>query len=254
MLEHKITTLIVAKSPKEAAELISVLDKLSEISIIGSTTSSKQGLALVLNYAPQLLFLNVELSDISGLDFVEQLHKRNVLSNVVFIAPDASIAFNTIKLTPLDFILKPVDKNQIKQLIERLKFQLKREELKRKLDIYAGKQDLAEKRVFIQKSGVIVLLLKEIVFCKSERSRTILTLINGESVNLKTGINETMETINNQLFFRIGRSYCINRNYLRKIDKKKSKCLLYYDGQVWELPASRSIINHLESLYTSPIY
>ncbi len=254
MLEHKITTLIVAKSAQEQARLVEVLEKMPEISIISATTSSKKAIALILNYAPQLLFVNVELSDMSGLEFVEQLHKRYHFPGVVFIAPDERLAYDSLKLAPLDFIATPVDTEQIKQMIERLQNQFKREELKRKLDIYARKQDLTDKRVFLQKTGIIVLLLKEIIFCKSERAKTILTLTNGETVILKTGINETLETINNQLFFRIGRAYCINRNYLRKIDKKKSKCLMYFEGKSWELPASRSIINRLESLYTSPIY
>ncbi len=254
MLEHKITTLLLGYSQDELKKISATLENIHELSVVGRAVQENEALSLINSYAPQLLFIDVELKDSCGLDFVERLHQKNIFPELVFVASDEERAYDTLKMQPLDFLVKPIKEEEVYQMIGRLKFKLKREELKRKMDIYARSQDVNVKRVFHQKKGIVVLYLNEIVFCKADRAQTILTLINNEKIHLKTNMAETMEVINNQLFFKISRSFCINRDYLRKIDKKNSKCLLHYEGLSWEIPASRNIIKRLESLYTRPVY
>ena len=253
MLEQKITTVIITGNSGELKEITSSFEKIDEISVVGTATTQKNGLKLIHSYAPQLLIISVELEDFSGLDFVKDIYQKSILPEVVFVASDEYTAYDTLVLRPLDFLVTPIAKNEVHEMLKRLKLKLKRDELKRKMDIYARFHDVTVKRVFPLKRGIVVLQLDEIVCCKSERSRTILTLANDEEIEVRSNLTESIEIINNQSFFRISRSYCINRNYLRKIDKKNTKCLLHFDGQTCEVPASRNIIRRLESLYTKPL-
>lgn len=254
MLEHRITTLIVAKNKKELKDVTDVLDNIEEISVVGGAINEKRAYSLVDSYVPQILIINTELEGFSGLEFVKKLQSKSIFPEIVLFASDDTHAYDALALEPLDFLIQPIEKNEISQLLDRLRFKLKRNELKRKMDIYARSQDVKIKRVFPLKRGVIVLFLNEIVCCKSTRSKSILTLTNNEEIEVRSNLSESMEIINNQLFFKISRSYCINRNYLRKIDKKNAKCLMHYEGNSWEIPASRSIIRRLDSLYTRPLY
>lgn len=254
MLEHKITTLLIGRSEDELRIISARLENLHELTVVGRAVNEDDAFALINTYVPQLIFIDTELKESCGLEFVERLHQKNIYPDLVFFAPDEDLAYDTLKMQPLDYLVKPIQEGEIYQMIDRLKLKLKREELLRKMDIYARSQDVSVKRVFPQKKGIVVLYLNEIVFCKANRAKTILTLINNEKIHLKINMAETMEVINNQMFFKISRSFCINRNYLRKIDKKYSKCLLHYEGLSWEIPASRNIIKHLESLYTKPVY
>lgn len=254
MLEHKIPTAIIANSETEVKEIAAEIKDLDEISLVGGVACPQQALSLVNSYAPHLLLVDVNIDDSCGLEFIQLIHQKNIFPEVVLMGEGDSQAYDALNLKPLDFLIKPVRKQEIKKVLERLKFKLKREELKRKMDIYARSFNVSVKRVFQQSKGVIILNLDEILSCKAERSKTILTLINDEEVVLKTNLTETIETINDQRFFKISRSYCINRNYLRKIDKKKSRCLMYYEGNAWEIPASRNSIKRLESFYTKPVY
>ena len=111
-----------------------------------------------------------------------------------------------------------------------------------------------KKRTFLQKNGIIILLLEEIIFIRAELTNTVLMLTSGEEIILKTGITQTLETVNNHDFIRINRSYCINKNYLRKVDIRNIKCLMYFEGTSWEVPASKNTMGQLEKLNVSPIY
>jgi len=254
MLEHKITTLIIANNNKELNKVSELFEFFEEVSLVGGTTTAKQAFSLIDTYVPQLIFINAEFEEYSGLDLVRKLYSKSIFPEIVFYASDDTHAYESLALGPLDFLIQPIEKDEIVQMLDRLRFKLKRNELKRKMDIYSRSQDVKIKRVFPLKRGVIVLYLNEIVCCKSTRTKTILTLTNNEEIEVRSNLSESLDILNNQLFFKISRSYCINRNYLRKIDKKNAKCLMHYEGNSWEIPASRNIIRRLDSLYTRPLY
>ena len=254
MLEHKITTVIIENNPEELKKLNSRLKKTIEFSVVGKASTGNQGISLIHNFAPQLVIVNVDLQDINGLEFVKILHRGNIFPEIVFVADNDQLAFESLPLEPLDFLIKPVKQDEIKRILERLMKKLKKEELIRKMDFYAKSHFITTKRIFKQKKGIIILLLEEIIFCKAELTTTLLILKNGEEVSIKTGLSETLDTINSKKFLKVSRSYCINRNYLRKIDKKNSRCILYFEHNTWEIPASKSTIKKLDKLNTYPIY
>lgn len=253
MLNIKINTVVIGKDQSEVDELLSILKNFEELSIVGSATTGNQGISIVTNFAPELVFVNVNLQDVNGLEFVRVLQSRNIYPEFVFIALDSQFAYESLVLNPLDYLIKPICNELIQKLLTRLKLNLKKKELIRKMNIFANSQSVLAKRVFNQKGGIIVLTLEEIVFCKAEGVATILMLKSDEVVLLKSGISETLETINSEDFIRIGRSYFINRNFLRKIDKRSNKCQLYFEGKAWEVPASKNTISQLDKLNVYPV-
>ena len=253
MLDVKINTVIVGKDQTEVDELQSILENFEELSIVGTATKGNQGISIITNFAPELVFVNVNLQDVNGLEFVRVLQSRNIFPEFVFVALDSQFAYESLVLSPLDYLIKPIDNELIQKLLTRLKLNLKKKELIRKMDAFTNSQSDLAKRVFNQKGGIIILNLEEIVFCKAEGAATILMLKTEEVVQLKSGISETLETINSEDFVRIGRSYFINRNFLRKIDKRNYECQMYFEGKSWEVPASKNTISQLEKLNVYPV-
>lgn len=254
MLELKISTIIIEKDLEALNKTYAVLKDYSEFSIVAKAASAKQGLSLSTSVVPQLVFVNVNLADTNGLELIRTLYTRNIHPYVVFIDENSSYAFDSLELEPFDFFVLPLEPKLISEMIIRLKQKLKKDELMRKMDIFTKMQTVAPKRIFHQKKGIIILQLKEIVFCKSERTSTHIKLRSGENIILKTNITETFEIINDTDFIRTGRSFFINRTYLRKIDKKSLKCILYYHGKIWEVPISRNTMGIMEKLNVKPIY
>ena len=254
MLELKITTLVIEKDRQSLQETLNVLSKFEELLIVAKATSAEQGMALGINYIPQLTFVNIDLSDTSGLDLLREIRSKTTGGNIVLMHNDARHAFEALPLKPFDYLIKPLDPVLIKRLILRLKQKFKKKELIRKMDKYANMQSLEDKRIFKQKKGIVIVRIEEIIFCKAELTRSSLKLRTGETIVVKTNISETMEIINHAEFVRTGRSYFINRQYLRKIDKKNLKCELYYQGQTWYVPVSKSTIGILEKLNVHLIY
>lgn len=206
------------------------------------------------NYLPHLTFVNVDLHDTNGLEFLRTLRNRNIGANIVLMASDTSYAFESLSLKPFDYLIKPIEPALIEQFVIRLKQKIRRREMLRKMDAYTKMQAVDTKRIFHQKKGIVILRLAEIIFCKAELTSTSLKLSSGENLTIKSKLSETIEIINQKDFIRTGRSRFINREYLRKIDKKNLKCVLHYEGQTWEVPVSKNTIGILEKLNVESIY
>lgn len=253
MLNQKITTVVVSKDRTELKKMVLKLNGFDVFSIVGQASNLSQAVFLVTNFIPELVFVCVDLDIGSGLEVVRALRARNIFSEFIFVSDNADLAYESLQLEPMDYLIKPIDSALIQEMLVRLKMKLKKKELFRKMDVFAKANEVVIKRVFKHKRGIIILFLEEIVFCKAELTAAVLTLKSGEIVRLKGGINETLETINSENFIRIGRSYGINRNYLRKIDKRNCKCRLSFNGKEWEIPISKNSIVQLEKFNFFPI-
>lgn len=253
MLKNKITAVVLAESNSKLQSLTTLLNEVPEIIITGKSTDVGQGLSLICNSLPQMVFVNLELSDAHGFELVNELHNRNLYPDIIFIADDSYLAYEALSFQPFDFLTSPVEEQDVQEMLERYKLKLKQKILANKIDFLAKNFDIDTKRTFKYKNGIIVLELNEILFCKSSRSKTILILKNGEEIKLSTGIQETVETINHEHFVKSSRSCWINRNYLRKIDKRREKCIIYNDGKSWEVPVSRNSVQYFEKLITYPV-
>lgn len=253
MLKNKITAVVLAASSSKLQSLTTLLNEVPEIVLTGKSTNIGQGLSLICNNLIQMVFVNLELSDAHGFELVHELHKRNLYPDVIFIAEDSHLAYESLPLKPFDFLTAPVEKQDVLEMLKRYKLKVKQKILDNKIDFLAKNFDPDTKRTFKYKNGIIVLQLDEILICKSSRSKTILILKNGEEIKLSTGINETVETINHDHFVKSSRSCWINRNYLRKIDKRRKKCIIYNDGKSWEVPVSRNSVQYFEKLITYPV-
>ena len=254
MLENRITVVIIESNEQELKDSVKCIGNVNEFLLLGSTTDINKGFELVHGQMPQLIIINVALNDMNGIDFVETLRNRNSSAEVIFMANDIQKAFDSLVLEPFDYIVKPLEEEFLRGCISRLKVRFKKKELIRKMEMFTKSQSVNDQRVFFQKKGVVNLPLDEIVYGKAEKTNTNLTLCNGEEIGIRPGINETFELINSNDFIRTSRSYFINRNYLRKIDRRNFKCILYQNELTWEVPISKNSINLFENINVTPMY
>lgn len=253
MLDNKISTLVIEKNQKDLKELQLLIKKSGYLSLIGTASTGQKAYSTIVNHAPQLVFINVDLPDISGLEFVKILRNRNIFPEIIFTADDSHLAYESMELEPFDFLVTPIKKEDFTGLAERFKNKLKKKELFRKMDLYTNENFIVPKRVFKQKTGIIIIDLNEIVFVKASLTHSDLMLTTGKRVTLKTSLNQTIETIDSENFIRTNRSYCINRGYLNKIVKTDLKCVLKSDDKTWVVPVSKNTIGQLENSEVYPV-
>ena len=175
----------------------------------------------LLSYNGQLdlLFLDIQMKDMDGMETARKLRADKFRGFLVFITVLKEMVFQSFEVQAYDYLVKPVDDKQFEKTMERL---------------YASMQNASEDSLLVQKGyeGRII-REDEIVFCEIIDRKIYLNLASGEVVDYYERI-ENLETKLNNRFYRCHRSYLINLKHLKGY-KNGTACM--DNGK--EIPVSR---------------
>ncbi len=140
-----------------------------EVRVLGTSTNPEEVLDVVPQTKPDILFLDIEMPEMSGIDLAKQLQSKGYWGRIIFVSGYKQYLIKALRSNAFDFILKPVDVDELKRAIERYKKEIDREfnpEIVRKYNLskremevvsYLGKglssEEIAEK-LFLSKNTV----------------------------------------------------------------------------------------------------
>ncbi len=191
------------------------------IKIIASTTQAEDGIALIEDYRPDVVFLDISMPKMNGFDLVEQLSFRDF--KLVFTTAHQEYAIRAIKQRAFDYLLKPIDEHSFCTCLDEL---LKNEKpLVSKVESNA----LIEIQV---KDGILFIQQKEIIRLEASRSYTEFYLDHGIKHVASKGIKEFESKLSPNLFYRCHKSHIINLQKVRKFINHDGLFALMSDGSL----------------------
>jgi two-component system, LytTR family, response regulator len=209
----------------------------AEIEIIATTQNPIEGLKLVNNLKPDILFLDIEMPHLSGIDLAEMIQHHT--TNIVFTTAYDQYAIKAIRLSALDYLLKPVDHEELGKVIEKIKLQESinyKGQIKNLQD--AKKTKLLNKIALKDTSGFTLVAFNDIVFIKGESNYSDFKLSNGNTILVSKTLSAIEEILDMEIFFRIHKSYIINLQYVASFKKADGGDLIMTDGT--SIPISRN--------------
>ncbi len=193
----------------------------SEIEIVGEAASVSEGLKLINETDPDLVFLDIEMPDGTGFDLVDQL--AEVDFRLVFVTSYNEYAITAFKYSAFDYILKPVLPENVKSTIERI---LKTTGIRPKTDIADLKkqiertEELADVTIALpEMNGFAIIKVKNILRCEGERNYTRVFYKDGTSVLISRTLLEFDQLLVQHGFFRIHRSHLVNLSCISRYVK-----------------------------------
>ena len=119
-----ITALLVDDDKHLRTGLKALLDRYTnDIAIIGEAESVKTGIEAIEKLQPQVIFLDIHLSDGTGFDILEKIAQKHgkINAHIVFITAHEEYAVKAFRFSALDFLLKPVDFEELQNTIAKIK-------------------------------------------------------------------------------------------------------------------------------------
>lgn len=247
---NKYKVVIVDDDEVAIEKLSDALKKNPRFSLEGTVRNGKQGKKLIVKIQPDLLFLDMEMSDPAGLDLLHDL--RDSVSwnmRVVFYTANEKYMIHAIRESAFDYLLKPFKQQELEYILTRFTAQVEAEQ-KKPLPIgaslYMGKTFI----VFTPTNDMRALHPVEIVFFRycAERKQWEVILSTQMPVVLRRGMTAEQIIKYSPCFVQIHQSYIINIDYLMII--KDNKCMLYppFDN-VTELFVSRKYKKELQDRF-----
>lgn len=211
------------------------------INIIGEADSLETGITLLLQQQPQVVFLDIHLGDGTGFDLLEEINKRGKLNfQIVFITAHEQYAIKAFRFSALDFLLKPVDPEELEKVVGKIKNVLDKNDSVAHIDLLLEnirkKVDNFKRIALSTSEGIHLFEVSDIIRCESEDNYTKFYIKNSKPILISKTLKEYEELLTEHGFERIHQSHLINLSYLKSYIKKDGGYVVMADNS--KLPIS----------------
>ncbi len=200
---------------KALLNLLQLID--SEVEVIGECESVKEAVIVANACKPELIFLDINLLDGTAFNFLEQT--KNLTFKVIFITAYEEFALQALKIGAVDYILKPVDVEDLRVALQKVKSLPIAEQQKQIKTVKEVWNNEDSKLILSLHDSFQVVDLNELLYCESDKGYTTFYCSDGK----KYLASKTLKEFENQLiaanFIRPHQSYMVNLNFIDKYEK-----------------------------------
>ena len=203
--------------------------------IVGEAKDVVSAMALLNKEKPDILFLDIDLPGMSGLQFLDSL--GTIETKVIFTTAHGKYAIPAYKFKAEAFLLKPIASEELTEVVERLYKEMKDND-------HSFTQD---KLSISDINGITFVAYNEIVSCESNDNYCIVTLKDGTKKTVSKTLKYVSEHIQDPSFLRIHQSYLINTSFIRRYLKRDGGSIEMIGGQIYPVSKSykESVHNYL---------
>lgn len=231
-----IRTLIVDDEPAIRKDLQYLLSKHPDFICTGACGSVHDALVLINTTQPDLVLLDIQLSDGTSFDLLAQLKKFSF--KIIFITAYNDRAISAIKYGALDYLVKPVDEEEFAQALQKVKdskedSQVLDTQLSFAKNYLQNSQSM--NRIALKSQEYLQIVhFDEIVYCQSNAGYTTFHLTDSRKILISKSLKEYEELLPEQIFLRPHQSYLVNQQYIDRY--LKDGLLVLKNGM--EIPVS----------------
>ena len=207
-----------------------------EIEILGEFDSVATGTEGIKNLHPNLVFLDIDMTDGLGFDLLKQFN--DVDFDVIFATGHNQYAIQAIKCSAFDFIVKPINIDELRLSIERYKQKLvtdnyqssKDEQVELLINAFQLKNKGVKKISIPSGNGVIFIDTDEMIRCEASGNVTYIHLKSGKKLTANKSLKEYEESLDPNQFLRVHQSHLVNKNEITKYVKTEGYYVVMSDG------------------------
>lgn len=273
MINKPLTALIVDDEPLALEGLRLRLEKIPEIEVIAEASDGDQAIHLCQKLSPDVLFLDLRLPGLNGIEVVQAL-QADILPMVVFVSAYGEYALDAFELNAIDYVMKPANLGRLQKTVERI--------MQRVKPVDSGKEKFKLLRALGESSGIAVSELKdwlesdkplptpfvqELVIKNNDHEKVFLSIHDirwidaaGDYMCVHTNdethvVRITMKKLESQLdpkvFSRIHKSTLVNVNCIKSIKPLRNSESILELGNDVQLKVSRNFSSDIQKIVES---
>tara|TARA_R110001583_G_scaffold182550_1_gene340611 strand:- start:348 stop:1178 length:831 start_codon:yes stop_codon:yes gene_type:complete len=273
MINKPLTALIVDDEPLALEGLRLRLEKIPEIEVIAEASDGDQAIHLCQTLSPDVLFLDLRLPGLNGIEVVQAL-QADILPMVVFVSAYGEYALDAFELNAIDYVMKPANLGRLQKTVERI--------MQRVKPVDSGKEKFKLLRALGESSGIAVSELEdwlesdkplptpfvqELVIKNNDHEKVFLSIHDirwidaaGDYMCVHTNdethvVRITMKKLESQLdpkiFSRIHKSTLVNVNCIKSIKPLRNSESILELGDDVHLKVSRNFSSDIQKIVES---
>jgi two-component system LytT family response regulator len=216
-----ITAIII---DDEAKGRLALREKLAaycpNIKLVAEAGNGQEAMLLIQHHKPQLIFLDIEMPRMNGFEMLNALPEKNF--HIIFTTAYDQYAIKAIKYAAFDYLLKPIDIEELKTAIEKIDI---KENNQTKKQVELLQQNMQHPKNKLHKlaiptlEGLLFYDINDIIHLEANSNYTNIYFTNKPKITASKTLKEFEELLSEDIFFRIHHSHLINLNYIKRYIK-----------------------------------
>lgn len=192
-----------------------------DVKVIETAASVDEAVTKISSLHPDVVFLDIELQTGTGFDVLSQL--RDINFEVIFTTAFEQYAIKAVKFSSLDYLLKPIDLEELQKSIEKAKKKKNQEVYKKQLEtlmLNLKQQHPKLNKICLSTAdGFEFINTADILYCKAEGSYTTFILNDNSKLLVSKHLKEYESLLLEKQFMRVHNSFLINLKEVKKFVK-----------------------------------
>lgn len=234
---------IIVDDEKHCIDTLSILLKeyCSDVNVVETCRSAKQALEVINKLSPDLVFLDIEMPMMNGFEMLEQFSK--IPFAVIFTTSYDQYAIKAIHFSALDYLLKPIDSNELRNAIKKVQEQRHlpmAEQFQMLLKQIQSKEYILNKLAVPTADGFELIPAHQLMRCEANDNYTHLYLKDKKKIIACRTLKEIEEQMQDFKFFiRVHNSHIVNLNEVAKYVRGEGGYLVLSDGSTVSVSRTR---------------
>ena len=204
----------------------------TDVQVEGVANSAEEGEKLINETKPDIVFLDINMPGMGGFELLQSLDKIDF--SVIFVTAFNEYAVKAIRFGAIDYLLKPIDPEELKSAVARAKEKIKSQkvEVKNLISNLKKPGDDSNTIVINSEKGLTFVKINEIISISADGNYSTVVTTNGDkyvsSKNLKVfeGFLEVYS------FLRVHHSFLINPHFIKSFNQKNNAEITMVNGEV----------------------
>lgn len=233
-----LKAIIVDDEPRNIRILKNLLlEFCTEVTVTGEAESAEAAVDLIRAGEPDLVFLDIEMPFGNAFDLLDKLMPVNF--QVIFVTAFDNYALKAFRYYALDYLLKPVDIEELKTAVKKTAERVKEKDMSHKLDVFL--QTIKTGKTSLQKiglptnDGLMFTNIDNIIRCEASGSYTIIHLQDKQKFIVSKSLKEYEDLLPEDIFCRIHHSHIVNLAFVKKYFKGRGGYIEMTDNTIIEV-------------------
>ncbi len=242
----KIRIIIAEDERLAREELKYLLEQEEDVEVLPSATNGLELLQLVEEHEPDVVFLDIHMPEMQGLQAARMLSSRKKSPFIVFSTAHEDYAVEAFDLDAVDYLLKPYDHHRLKQTLQRIRNRIREGGVAESAP-NAGQSSNKVAKLLVDDGERLIVVDPETILYAVREERVIQIHTKDHTYTSKMTLQQLEEKLNSYSFYRTHRSFLVNMNVVLELIPwfNGTYNLILKDGKRTQIPVSRSSAKEL---------
>ncbi|MBV9145208.1 MAG: response regulator, partial [Acidobacteria bacterium] len=218
-----LSTIIIDDEQLSREELSYLLKSVGDVDVVAQGSNGLEAIQLIREHSPELVFLDVQMPGLDGFQVIKKLVDKKVpLPQIVFATAFDQYAVRAFEVNAIDYLLKPFDKKRVAQSVDKARQKRSApaasDRLESLINLLEQQQKPQQQKVLLRSAGRLILVdQKDICFATIDDGVITVATPNMEGHSNCRTLEELLETLDPNVFWRAHRSHVVNINRIKEV-------------------------------------